>query len=142
VRRVTRLLPVALVGLTLLSASGCSYVYRFDLTITVVSATDGKPIHGARVTLQFHHSSQESGTYPVTRLTDTTGKMSRRFYVTGSEVTRSEGGGYRFRGTWPVRVACDGYVPQEIDIKPTTKADHRNTTPLNVIVRLEPESAP
>jgi hypothetical protein len=135
-RRATRLLPVALVGLILLSASGCSYVYTFDLAITVVNATDDKPIHGAHVTLQFYHSPRGGGgTNLVTLLTDTTGKMSRWFYVSTSEFD-----GYGIRRPWEIRVACDGYVPQLLNIKPTTKPDHKTTTPLKVTVRLEPVS--
>ena len=51
--RTKQLLPLVLVGFTLLTASGCSYSYYFNLTVTVVNAVDGTPIPDARVSFEF-----------------------------------------------------------------------------------------
>ena len=128
-----RVLPVAFVALVLSSASGCSQLYYFNLTVTVLSAADGSPVTNATLTPEFSHGSHNKADGgPAVPGSHT--KSFTRSSLGRDDTWRDQ--------RWNVMVESDGFVPQVIDVKPDARPMPGSTTALNKTVRLEPVKAP
>src|SRR5689334_224248 len=108
-RRSPRVLLLALVAVAPLAATGCSYAYYFDLTVTVVNATDGTPLPDARITLDFPHHVK-NGEVPAP--TDAAGRTTHFFGVSVSEFDD-----HRRANPLALKVERNGFVPQVVNIK-------------------------
>jgi hypothetical protein len=134
-RIAPQLLRTVLVAALLLSLTGCSYRYNFDLTVIVRNAADGQPMSGARVTPEpdFFHTPRTDK--PRGEATDADGRIAYPFSVSIGEF--DEG---RRDAPWKMKVEREGFAPEVVDVKPKNKPEkYGSTTPLVVQVYLRPQ---
>jgi hypothetical protein len=122
------------VALGLLSSLGCTKGYHYELSCTVKSAADGKPLPGVKAILDtWGKESDLSYGEPVDQPTDAEGRLADKFFV---NITAFDPG----RPRWYLKLQKEGFVPEVVDVKPASRPEKTgSTTPLIVVVYMRPK---
>jgi hypothetical protein len=135
-RTMQRKLLLLAVALPLVSTFGCTKGYNYDLSCVVKSAADGKPLRGVTVVLDTLGNKDDlSYGDPLSEPTDAEGRVTRTFFV---DLCAFDPG----RPRWYLKLEKEGFVPEVVDITPTTRPEKLgSTTPLSVVVQMRPKEA-
>jgi hypothetical protein len=115
---------ISLFAVAVLSFSicGCSKVYNFEVTGTVRSAVDGKPLPGVRIAVNTYGEKDRPDLDEAATQTDEAGAFAtQKFYV--SIIEFGEG-----RPTWYLKVEKEGYLPEFVEIKPKRAPEQTGST--------------
>lgn len=131
---IHRRLTLCTVAAILVSVSGCSMGYNFELTCIVTNVVDGKPLPGVKAIVDtFGKKDDLTYGFPASSPTDEEGQLKHTFYVSVGSPNIQEPHRY-------LKLEKEGFHPEVIDIKPASMpVKAGTTTPIVVEVSMRPK---
>lgn len=132
---MNRVLSICGVGLLMLTASGCSFIYEFNVEVSVLDASNGRPLDEVVVVLDTigdADTRERSDFGEAIGQTNTAGRVEKLIRV--SDAFRPTG-----ERRWYLKVSRDGYRSEVVDMSPAEwPKSTKQVMPIVVTVRLNP----